>query len=114
MSEVQGSEVAFVIFSNRVEIVSASGYMFGRVLIWSVNYYMTTEMTDDHVQIFHVLDKNRKWIKKMKLGKAIFPEIKEYFGDCEEFKAEVDKAEANFNHRTYRSDVIALAAKYAC
>ena len=114
VSEVQGSEVAFIIYSNRIEIVSASGYMFGRVLIWGLNNYMTTGMTDDHVQIFHILDKNRKWVKKMKIGKAIFPEIKEHFGDCDEFKAEVDKAEASFNQKTYRNDVIALAAKYAC
>lgn len=113
VSEVDGKEVAFVKFSNRTIIFSEDGYDFDSVIIFGKNYYLSMGMTDNGSRYFQILDKNRKFIKRLSRGNDTYDVLEEYFGDCDEFIKAIDKV-ADHEQKNMNDNIIAIAEMYSC
>jgi hypothetical protein len=112
-------EIAFTISGLGLTILDEKGTVWGTVLISGKNYYLSAEtaiyQNGAEEIVFHILDKNRKIVERALPGnKSAFDTLRKYFGDCENFKFEIDKAEENYHSKKFYQQIIDLAKKYNC
>jgi len=114
VDEVDGKEVAFVKFSNRTLLFSDTGYDFDEVIIFGKKYYLTMGSTDNGSRYFQILDKDRKFIKRVPRGIDTYDVLEEYFGDCPEFIKAIDKVADETKEKNMNDNIITIAEMYNC
>ncbi len=114
VSEVDGKDVAFIVYPNNTIIVGDDGMDYGDVEIYGTNYYFSGVSTDNGGSAFYVLDKNHKYVCVVQNADKAYVVLKKYFSDCPDFVTEIDKASKAHSKGLNSQKIMALVAKYKC
>jgi hypothetical protein len=118
--EYQMKDFAFFILPQGTILIGNKGAEAGNILINGLNYflveynYSTTDNPNYITKEYAIYDKDRKFVVGLRSATQRFEKMKLYFGDCPEFKAEIDKTAAEFKKKTEVAQMRALAKKYNC
>ncbi len=113
---IEGTEVAFLLQKGKTILIDNEGWNLSspQVILVGVNYYMALVIGERSYD-YWVFDKNRRFIEKIKTNKLAMDQLRKYFGDCPEFKTEIDKAAPKFKSGKFSyTEFELLLKKYNC